>query len=72
MDVVAPTDRGQPATSAAGTYSATSLLFYTWPGVKPGTHTFFAQLVNNDNTPLATPVTAKVVIVVTASTGTGP
>ncbi len=72
MDVVAPTDPNNAATTAAGTYAATSATSYTWRNVAAGTHTFFVQLVNNDNKPLSTPVVVKVVVVVTTATGGGP
>lgn len=73
MDVVAPTDPSKPATTASGTYVATSATSYTWHNVPAGTHTFFVQLVNNDNTPLSAPVVAKIVVgVATGATGGGP
>jgi hypothetical protein len=72
MDVVPPTDPTQAATTAAGTYAATAATSYTWQNVAAGTHTFFVELVNNDNTPLTTPVVIQVVVTVTASTGGGP
>ena len=72
MDVIPPTTQGQPAVTAAGTYAAVTDLSYTWQNVKAGTHTFSVELVNNDNTPLATPVVVTVVVVVTTSAGGGP
>jgi outer membrane protein assembly factor BamB len=73
MDVVAPTEPGKPAVTAAGTYAETAATSYTWMNVAPGTHTFSVELVNNDHTPLSPPVVAKVVVVVsTAATGGGP
>jgi len=64
MDVDAPTTQGQPAVGPAGSYAATSLDSYTWKDVKAGTHTFSIELVNNDNTPLDTPVVAKISVIV--------
>jgi outer membrane protein assembly factor BamB len=72
LDVVAPTTPGQPAVTAAGTYTSTANLTYTWTNVAPGTHTFSVELVNNDNTPLNPPVVVKVVVVISTATGGGP
>lgn len=47
-----PTEKGKPAVSAEGTYHAIATTTYTWPDVKAGTHTFCAELVNNNHTPL--------------------
>ncbi|MDD5082879.1 MAG: cupredoxin domain-containing protein [Dehalococcoidales bacterium] len=66
-DVEAPTAQGQPAVTAAGTYAATAATSYTWPDVTAGTHTFSVELVNNDHTPLSTPVVAKITVTVTSS-----
>jgi outer membrane protein assembly factor BamB len=67
LDVVAPTAPGVPAVTAAGTYAATSATSYTWKNLTPGTHILSVELINNDHTPLATPVVAKIVIVISAS-----
>ncbi len=72
MDVVAPTEPGKPAITAEGTYAETSTTTYTWKNVAAGTHTFSVELVNNDHTPLSSPVVVKVVIVVSESGGGGP
>ncbi len=72
VDVVPPTDAGKPATTATGTYAAAADTSYTWNNVAAGTHTFWVQLVNNDNTPLAPPVFAKSVIVTSTASGGGP
>ncbi len=72
MDVVAPTEPGKPAVTAAGTYAATSATSYTWMNVAPGTHTFSVELVHNDHTPLSPPVVVKVVVVVSTASGGGP
>jgi hypothetical protein len=60
IDVQAPTTAGQPAVTANGTWFSTPDLEYTWPNVGPGQHTFSAELVNNDSTPLDPPVVFKV------------
>lgn len=65
MDVATvPTEAGKPAVSAQGTYHATATTSYTWPDVSSGEHTFSAQLVNNDHTPLSPPAfrTVKVTV----------
>jgi outer membrane protein assembly factor BamB len=72
LDVVAPTEQGKPAVTAAGTYAATADTTYTWTNVKPGTHTLSVELVNNNHTPLVPPVVTRVVIVVSTSAAGGP
>ncbi|MBI4301928.1 MAG: DUF4399 domain-containing protein [Chloroflexi bacterium] len=59
-----PTTSGKPAVSAEGTYHAIAESSYTWPNVKPGTHTLAVQLVNNDHTPLDPAIVTKVTITV--------
>lgn len=66
MDVEnVPTEQGKPAVSAQGTYHATATPSYTWPDVTPGEHTFSAQLVNNDHTPLSPPVVRTIKVTAT-------
>ena len=72
IDVDAPTTQGKPAVTAAGTYAATADITYMWPNVAAGSHTFSAELVNNDHTPLSTPVTTKVKVTVSGSAGQVP
>ncbi len=69
MDVEPPTDPGKPAVTAQGTYAATAATSYTWENVKPGIHTFYVELINNDHTPLAKPVVVMVQIYVIEYTG---
>jgi len=71
MDADAPTTPGEPAVTEAGTYAATAATSYTWKNVAAGTHTFSVQLVNNDHTPLSTPVVVKIVVTVSKSAGAG-
>lgn len=71
-DVDAPTTAGKPAVTAAGTYAATAATSYTWPNVTAGKHTFSVELINNDHTPLATPVVVKVTVTVSGSAGQTP
>jgi hypothetical protein len=61
LDVEPPTNQGQPATTATGTYkvSASSV---SWKGIPPGEHTVSVQLVNNDNTPLSPVVTSQTTV----------
>ncbi|MBI4188689.1 MAG: DUF4399 domain-containing protein [Chloroflexi bacterium] len=62
LDVVIPTTPGLPAVTPVGTYQATPGTTAVWNNVLPGQHTFGAQLVNNDHTPLSPPVTATVTV----------
>ena len=54
LDETPPTDTGVPALTGSSIVSAD--LKRLWKDVRLGDHTFYAQLVNNDDTPLATPV----------------
>lgn len=66
-----PTTPGKPALTAPGTYAPTAATSYTWPNVTAGTHTFAAELINNDHTPLNPPLISKVTVTVSATaTGT--
>jgi plastocyanin len=69
IDVAPPTTPGQPATTAIGTFAPTIATTYTWQNVTAGQHTFSVELVNNDHTPLTSPVTATVTVTVTSSGG---
>ena len=62
LDVTPPTTPGQPATTAQGTYVATTDTSYTWTNLSPGQHTFAVELVNNDHTPLEPAVTDSVTV----------
>ncbi len=53
MDVEPPIVVEETALTANGTYARTAATSYTWQNVTPGVHTFAAQLVNNDDTPIA-------------------
>lgn len=65
MDVAkVPTEPGKPAVTAQGTYHATAGTSHTWEDVPAGSHTFSAQLVNNDHTPLSPPVSETVTVTV--------
>jgi hypothetical protein len=60
-----PTAPGQPAvTGDETTYHAEATTTYTWAGMRPGTHKFGVQLVNNDHTPLEPAVTDEVTVTV--------
>jgi hypothetical protein len=54
MDEVPPVDAGIPATTDTSVVSSAS--DHLWRDVKEGKHTFSVQLVNNDDTPLDTPI----------------
>jgi hypothetical protein len=55
LDVTPPVVTGIHATTASGTFVASTELSYTWPQVGPGEHVLAIQLVNNDNTPMRAP-----------------
>jgi hypothetical protein len=59
MDVAASITPGQPAITAAGTYTPSPYAYYLWTNVTPGMHTFSVELVTNDNTPLSPPVVER-------------
>ena len=60
-----PTTPGEPAvTDDETTYHAEATTAFTWQGVRPGTHTFGVQLVNNDHTPLEPPLTDEITVTV--------
>lgn len=64
LDEQPPTDAGVPATTDTSVVSVqTSCL---WRDVKEGSHVFYAQLVNNDDTPLETPLVFSVKVDVKA------
>jgi len=56
IDTPVPVYYDHLAISGAGTYAVSDKLSHTWSGVTPGEHTFSAQLVKGDNTPLPSPV----------------
>jgi glucose dehydrogenase len=69
MDVQPPTTAGQPAVTGPGTYAATAATSYTWTNVTPGIHTFYVELINNDHTPLSSPVIAQTLVYAINYTG---
>ena len=52
LDVAPPLKKGESALTAEGTYFITTDTAHIWQNVPAGAHTFWVQLVNNDNTPL--------------------
>lgn len=66
MDVAPPTVPGVPAGPEDGDTTVSTETSYVWSNVEPGQHTFAAQLVNNDNTPLEPPVMDHVTVRATA------
>ena len=64
MDSTPPLEQGKSAISENVTYAISSETSYTWNNVQPGVHTFWVQLVNNDNTPLEPPAAVRVYVTV--------
>jgi len=52
LDVTPPLKKGESALTSNGTYFVTSNTVHIWNNLPAGAHTFWVQLVNNDNTPL--------------------
>ena len=61
-DVTPPLEPGKSALTADGTYAVSIERSYTWSSLEPGTHTFWVQLVNNDNTPIEPQAAVRVYI----------
>ena len=69
LDVQPPTAQGQPAIPPKGSvWAATPDKTYTFDNVKPGRHTVYVELVNNNHTPLNPPEIAKITVKVPAGT----
>jgi hypothetical protein len=64
MDAAPALVQGESALTAAGTCAVSAGTSYTWNNVPPGEHTFWVQLVNNDNTPLQPPQAVRVYVAV--------
>jgi hypothetical protein len=62
-DVTPPLVPGTSALTADGTYAISSATSHTWSDVSPGQHTFWVQLVNDDNTALEPPAAVRVDVV---------
>jgi hypothetical protein len=60
MDVSPPMVQYKSALTKEGTYAISTETSYTWNNVQPGMHTFWVQLVNNDNTPLEPPAAVRI------------
>jgi hypothetical protein len=60
LDVTPPLVKGQTALTAEGSYALSVSKNYSWDNVAPGQHNFWAQLVNNDNTPLEPPAAVRI------------
>ena len=56
LDTVPQTTPGVPVLTRPGSVMITDQPSCVWPDVTEGTHTFAAELVNPDNTPLVPPV----------------
>jgi hypothetical protein len=72
LDQEPPADPAQPAISASGTYADVAKTSYTWQNVKAGLHLLSVQLVNNDDSPLAPPVTSAEYITAIAAASATP
>ena len=64
MDVTPPIEQGMSALSKEGTYAVSTEMSHTWSNVSQGKHTFWVQLVNQDNTPLQPPAAVRVYVTV--------
>jgi hypothetical protein len=64
MDVAPPMEQGQSTLTADGTCAISTEKSYTWDNIQPGSHVFWVQLVNNDNTPLQPPEAVRVYVTV--------
>lgn len=64
LDVTPPLVKGQTALTAEGSYAISVSKNYSWENVTPGQHNFWAQLVNNDNTPLEPPAAVRAPVTV--------
>jgi hypothetical protein len=67
LDVPAPIVQGQPAVPASGAiWAASPTSSYIFDNVSVDLHTLYAELVNNDNTPLNPPVVDQVTFTTSA------
>jgi hypothetical protein len=64
LDAAPPTVAGVSALTSEGTYYISTEKAYTWENVSPGQHSFWVQLVNNDNTSLEPPAAVRVPVTV--------
>ncbi len=66
LDVVPPTDPRLPVFPSQGYeyYYPSTANTHIWKDVKPGSHIFWVELVNNDLTPLYPPIVAGVTVTV--------
>lgn len=67
-----PTAPGRPAYTAPGTYAASSASAYTFPALSTGRYVVAVQVVNNDDTPLVPPVTARATVSVLGAVTSAP
>ena len=58
------TDTGKKAETAPGTWEMHDDVSYTFTNVTPGTHILSVELVNNDMTPLSSPVYKTITVTV--------
>jgi hypothetical protein len=67
MDSAPPIAKGQSALTPGNTYIISAEKSYTWENVLPGQHSFWVQLVNNDNTVLEPPAAVRAPVTVVAN-----
>ena len=63
-DVTPPINQGKNALTEEGTYVIANATSYTWKNVEKGKHTFWVQLVHQDNTPLQPPAAVRIFVTV--------
>jgi hypothetical protein len=64
LDVTPSLEPGKSALAGEGTYAISTDTTYTWDNLASGRHTFWVQLVNNDDTPLTPPQAVRVYVTV--------
>lgn len=64
MDVNPPVVKGELALTDKDTFFTTTDTSHLWKNVPPGSHVFWVQLVNNDNTPLEPPAAVRVPVTI--------
>lgn len=64
MDATPPIEQGVSALTTEGTYTISTEKTLTWNDVEQGKHTFWVQLVNNDNTPLEPAAAVRVYVTI--------
>jgi hypothetical protein len=63
-DVTPPLMQGKEALTGPDTYVISAESSHIWQDVPPGQHTFWVQLVNNDNTSLQPPAAVRTIVTI--------